>query len=288
MNIANAGNCFAKCRFGEDHDLEHWLWMNSWIIYRFLIAFSLVSGVAIRYSCTPTMSAHLRWLAVQNGSAAMEPLQHLFVAPLIYFLGSFGNSRRGARRLTRRDEYGGNKRQTERCQLNCVFMQHYFHPQKLVIGINYLTGADGDDSHDLAVSIEFASGRHERETAGERMNMCSPCMQEKTDLGDKSCDTLCRKQMCRCLCCPFTEMGVISSPKPYGASPSLSETSSPLPACHAGKCILFWDSWWGASIHGFAAPLFSFGKGLVCQLVRWRSSFVKGALLQRARDDGMS
>lgn len=134
--------------------------------------FFLISGVAIRYSCTPTMSAHLRWLAVQNGSAAMEPLQHLFVAPLIYFLGSFGNSRRGARRLTRRDEYGGNKRQTERCQLNCVFMQHYFHPQKLVIGINYLTGANGDDSHDLAVSIEFASGRRERETAGERMNMC--------------------------------------------------------------------------------------------------------------------
>lgn len=27
------------------------------------------------------------------------------------------------------------------------------------------------------------------------MNMCSPCMQEKTDLGDKSCDTLCRKNV---------------------------------------------------------------------------------------------
>lgn len=27
------------------------------------------------------------------------------------------------------------------------------------------------------------------------MNMCLPCMQEKADLGDKSCDTLCRKDV---------------------------------------------------------------------------------------------
>lgn len=34
---------------------------------------------------------------------------------LIYFLGWFANSRRGARRLIRRDGRGENKRQTERC-----------------------------------------------------------------------------------------------------------------------------------------------------------------------------
>lgn len=120
----------------------------------------LISGAAVRHSCTPTMSAHLRRLAVQDGSAAMELLQHLFEAPLIYFLGWFGNSRLGARRLTRRDEYRGNKRQTEWCELNCVFMEHYFPPQKVVIGINYQTGANSDDSQDLAVSIDFASRRH--------------------------------------------------------------------------------------------------------------------------------
>lgn len=131
-------------------------------LLNYLLSFDcilLISGAAVRYCCTPTMSAHLRRLAVQDGSTAVEPLQHLFVAPLIYFLGWFGNSRHGARRLTRRDEYRGNKRQTEWCELNCVFIAYYFPPQKVVIGINYQTGANSDDSHDLAVCIDFASRR---------------------------------------------------------------------------------------------------------------------------------
>lgn len=47
----------------------------------------LISGAVVCYCCTPTMSAHLWQLAVQDASMAMKLLQHLFVAPLIYFLG---------------------------------------------------------------------------------------------------------------------------------------------------------------------------------------------------------
>lgn len=34
-------------------------------------------------------------------------------------------------------------------------MEHNFPPQKAVIGINYLTGANSDDSHNLPASTEF-------------------------------------------------------------------------------------------------------------------------------------
>lgn len=69
------------------------------------------------------------------------------------------------------------------------------------------------------------------------MNMCLPCMQEKKTTWETKAQTHCAKKMRRCLCCPFTKMAVLSSLKPYRASLSLSETSSHLPACHAGKCI---------------------------------------------------
>lgn len=97
------------CHFAFVHDLEHWLQMNSWIIYYFLIAFVLISGVSIDDRCTPTRPVHLQQLAGLFHS--QWAAKHLFMVPLIYLLGWFGNSRHEACRLTGRDEQRGNKRQ---------------------------------------------------------------------------------------------------------------------------------------------------------------------------------
>lgn len=52
-------------------------------------------------------------------------------------------------------------------------MEHNFPPQKAVIGINYLTGANSADSHNLPVSIEFTledvSVRRERASENEHV-----------------------------------------------------------------------------------------------------------------------
>lgn len=176
----------------------------------------------------------------------MELLQHLFVAPLIYFLGWFGNSRHGARRLTRQDEYRGNKRQTEWCELNCVFMEHYLPPWKVVIGINYQTGRNGDVSHDLAVSIVLASKKgktvislHARENRPGRQKLWHTVSKRSAYVSVVSSQKwafyhlLSLKEL-QCLCLKA----------PAICQPAMRES------------VLLQDSWWGASIYGCTSPLF--------------------------------
>lgn len=92
LNITNAGNRSAKCRFARDH---HFGAVTADDFLNYLSFFPdcsphppLISGVAVRHSCTPTTSAHLRRLGGPerlrgHGAAAT----FVFAAALIYFLG---------------------------------------------------------------------------------------------------------------------------------------------------------------------------------------------------------
>lgn len=144
-------------------------WFEALTVDKFLnyLPFSdcilLISGAAFRYSCTPTC---LPICSSQQSKMAPWPWKCYNIClwrRLFIFLADFVTADAGHvgwRGKMSIEETRG--RQREWCELNRVFMEHYFPPWKMVIGNKYQTGDHIDDSHDLPISIVLASGRHWR------------------------------------------------------------------------------------------------------------------------------
>lgn len=122
------------------------------------------------------------------------------------------------------------------------------------------------------------------------MNMCSPCMQEKTNLGDKSCDTLCRKKCADVFVVPsqkwalyhlqsLTELHCLCPKPPALCQPcrKVHFVLRQLMRCiHPRMCCTYFFLWKGARLPActMAKQLCEGGAPTACQ--RWWNELICG------------